>query len=301
LSSGRSRFVRFAPSPGFAWEPMRRFLAQRAIPSVEVVSPAGQVRTLRIAGEELVVECRFRPPGPGPKQVSLAAHPNIPNGRLRALGVRLFDLERDLGPYCRMAARDPVLRRLGRPSPSLRIPQFADPFEGLVRAILGQQVSLAAARTLAARLVALAGRPAPAWDGAALRLFPSAEAVAACGFDRLRDLGLTGAKARALHGCAVAVAGGAIPLAQLEALPLEEAERALTSLPGIGAWTASYVLMRAFARADAFPAADLGVRKALERALPRRRLTPGRIRDLAESWRPWRAYATFHLWRSLST
>jgi 3-methyladenine DNA glycosylase/8-oxoguanine DNA glycosylase len=267
---------------------------------VEVVSTTGYVRSLRVAGEDLVIESRFSGPGRGPKAVSLSAHPTIRSTGLRALGVRLFDLERDLRPFCRMAARDPVLSRLGRPSRSLRIPQFGDPFEGLVRAVLGQQVSLAAARTLAARLVDLAGRPAPAWNGAALRLFPSAEDVAACGSARLRGLGLTGAKARALHGCAVAVAEGAIPLAHLGALPLDEAERALTALPGIGPWTACYVLMRAFGREDAFPAADLGVRKAMERAFPRRGLSLGRIRDLAEAWRPWRAYATFHLWRGLS-
>src|SRR5262249_38835310 len=115
----------------------------------------------------------------------------------------------------------------------------------------------------------------------------------------VRRLGLTRARAHTLHTAARAVSDGQIHLEALRRQPTEDAERALRALPGIGPWTASYVLMRGLGHKDAFPIGDLGVQKALEVACG-----PGlgtrRVAELAEGWRPWRAYATFHLWDSLS-
>jgi 3-methyladenine DNA glycosylase/8-oxoguanine DNA glycosylase len=143
------------------------------------------------------------------------------------------------------------------------------------------------------RLVRRVGDPAPA----PFLAFPRPEAVAALGTQGLIELGLTRAKAASLHGLALAD----LDWEHLRTAPAEQAEAELDALPGIGPWTASYVRMRTLGDRDAFPAADLGVIKALRALLPEppTPLTPGSIAALAESWRPWRAYATLHLWHSL--
>jgi AraC family transcriptional regulator of adaptative response / DNA-3-methyladenine glycosylase II len=188
----------------------------------------------------------------------------------------------------------------------LRVPGAVDGFELAVRAILGQQVSVAGARTLAGRLVVRCGLPLAAPDGALTHAFPSAAELAAAALD---GLGLTGARIRALHALAQAVAAGRIALdtpavtsAACRAAGANARSAAvcaaLVELPGIGPWTAAYVAMRALRDADAFPATDLGVRNAFVRAsLP---ADPRSIESRAEAWRPWRAYAVLHLWMSQS-
>jgi 3-methyladenine DNA glycosylase/8-oxoguanine DNA glycosylase len=187
-----------------------------------------------------------------------------------------------------------VLRRLAPPSRGLRVLQFLDPFEALARAILGQQVSLAGARTLAGRLVRLV-TPSPR----AAVAFPTAAEVADAGPRSLRRIGLTRSRAHTLHAAARAVSDGQVRLETLRHLPTEEAEAVLGALPGVGPWTASYVLMRGLGHRDAFPRGDLGIRKAMEAACGPG-LRPARVLEIAERWRPWRAYATLHLWDSLS-
>jgi AraC family transcriptional regulator of adaptative response / DNA-3-methyladenine glycosylase II len=170
------------------------------------------------------------------------------------------------------------------------VPSAWDPFELGVRALLGQQVSVGAARTLAGRLVRLCGTPLPGGPrGTLTHLFPAPAAVAGADLGRV---GLTHARAAALRVFAAAVARGELDLTA--AASLDEQVARLTALPGIGEWTAHYVAMRALGDPDAFPAGDLGLRRALARGgrLP----TPREVAARAERWRPWRAYAVIALW-----
>jgi len=225
---------------------------------------------------------------------------------------RLFDLDADATAIKAWLARDPRLARALR-GRVVRVPGAFDGFEAGVRALLGQQVSVAAARTLAGRLVAACGEPLPGVARSASRaplpgaaqaanglplddsnaslthVFPTPAAVAGAPLERL---GLTRSRASALRGFATAVADRSLDLGAFR--DLDDAVQKLTALPGIGDWTAQYLAMRALGEPDAFPAGDLGVRQALERhgKLPSERETRAR----AERWRPWRAYAVLALW-----
>ena len=271
--------------PDFDFDWTLGFLAARVVPSLEGVTEGEYRRSLRVDGRPVTLAVRFLP-----GELTVRSSPRLPPGELRRLVTRMFDLDADLGAFHALASGDPLLRDLVATRPWIRLPQYLDPFEGTVRAILGQQVSLAAASTMVDRLVRLVGDPAPA----PFLAFPLPEAVAALGHQGLLELGLTRAKATALHGLALAD----LDWERLRTAPAGEAEAELDALPGIGPWTASYVRMRTLGDRDAFPAADLGVIKALRALLPEEP-TPGRIAALAESWRPWRAYATLHLWHSL--
>jgi AraC family transcriptional regulator, regulatory protein of adaptative response / DNA-3-methyladenine glycosylase II len=293
---------------------MLGFLADRAAPALERVEPGLLVRVIRLAGAPAVLTVRpsldpasrwltaevtapvpaFGPataPATGSSDASAAAH-------LRRLVRRMLDLDTDLGPFVELARRDPLLGPLVARHPGLRLPQLPDPFEGAVRAIVGQQVSVAAARTVVDRLIRELGEPVAAATGRGLFAFPRPATMAAASLERLAALGLTRAKAGALIAVAAATAGGAVDWERLRGAAPEAARAALLELPGIGPWTASYIRMRALGDRDAFPASDLGVVKALAALAPR---TPvGGIAGLAERWRPFRAYAALHLWRSLS-
>ncbi len=188
--------------------------------------------------------------------------------------------------------RDPRLARRLRAAPGVRVPGTWDPFELAVRAVLGQQVSVAAATRLARRLVEAYGEPLRLPDGADPELhfvFPTPEALAAADPSRL---GLPRARAAAIAALARAVAKGELRLDA--SFGLDDAIQQLTALPGIGEWTAHYIAMRACREPDAFPAADLGLRRAL--GSPGRPATAARVREAAEAWRPWRAYAALLLW-----
>jgi 3-methyladenine DNA glycosylase/8-oxoguanine DNA glycosylase len=220
---------------------------------------------------------------------------------VRRLLRRLLDLGTDLTPFLVMARRDPHLRPLVARHPGLRLPQLPDPFEGAVRAVIGQQVSVAGARTVLDRLVRQEGEPVAGRPG--LFAFPAAATLGAAA-ERLTTLGMTRAKAAALRAIAAATAGGSLDWERLRAATPEAAQEALVALPGIGPWTASYIRMRALGDRDAFPAADLGILKALQAlhadaGRGAARPTAGAALALAEPWRPWRAYAAIHLWRSL--
>jgi 3-methyladenine DNA glycosylase/8-oxoguanine DNA glycosylase len=206
---------------------------------------------------------------------------------------RLFDLSANPRAIGRVLSKDPLLAPLVARRPGLRVPGAWDPFEVAVRAVLGQQISVAGARTLAGRLVALCGRPLPkrlARPGLT-HVFPTPADVAEADVGRV---GLPRARAASLKAFARLVADGTFLLAAPRGL--EDFEERLTDLPGFGPWTAHVVALRAFGEGDAFPAGDLGVVKALERAGIARRHHAER----AERWRPYRAYATLHLWASLA-
>jgi AraC family transcriptional regulator of adaptative response / DNA-3-methyladenine glycosylase II len=190
---------------------------------------------------------------------------------------------------------EPVVRQLGalaRAHPGLRVPGTCDGFELAVRAVIGQQISVAGARTLIGRIVAAYGHPYAAADAPAglTHAFPSAQKLAARTVDEFRILGLTSARARTLLELAAAVASGRLTLAV--GTDVDRTRAALEKIRGIGPWTSSYIAMRALGWPDAFLESDLVVRKAMGES----RAAGARARS--ETWRPWRAYAVMHLWRN---
>ncbi len=212
--------------------------------------------------------------------------------RATAIARDLFDLDADPAAIARVLRRDPLLAPLVEAAPGRRQPGSADAAELAARAVLGQQVSLEAAITLAARLVAAYGEPLERPVGSVTHLFPSARALA--GADP-EHLAMPDARRRALLGLCAALAAGELVLDP--GADREEARRRLLALPGIGPWTADYVMMRALGDADALPATDLGLRRALERL--GEDASPAALLRRAEGWRPYRAYGAQYLWSVL--
>ena len=274
--------------PPYPWEAVRDFLALRATRGVEEVTDDTYRRTFRLGEARGQVEVRHAPQRHALVVRIRYAGPLVLIRlveRLRAL----FDLEADPDEIASVLAADTALAPALRAVPGVRVPGACDGFELAVRAILGQQVSVAAATTLAGRLAEAHGEKLPSsvddgGEGPRV-LFPRPEALADA---ELGDLGLTGARARSIRALAAAVADGTIVLEPTpDPAPVLEG---LTALPGIGPWTAAYVAMRALREPDAFPEGDLGLRRALD-------LDAGALRARAEAWRPWRAYAAMLLWQ----
>jgi AraC family transcriptional regulator, regulatory protein of adaptative response / DNA-3-methyladenine glycosylase II len=279
--------LRMAFRPPYDWEHMRSFLANRAIAGVERVDGRGYARTV-VCGE-----------GHAVVQVSPLANENVLEFRVRGAAPgalfslsstarRVFDLAADPGRIVAALEHDPMLAPLVRRYPGLRIPGVWDPFECAVRAVLGQQVSVAAGRTFAARLVERAGQPVSSGESDLTHLFPSPAALARANLD---GLGLTSARVDTIRALAAAVRDGL----DLNG-PAEDVLAALEALPGIGAWTAQYISLRAIGEPDAFPASDLVLRRvASSTDAP---LSTRELEVSAEAWRPWRGYAALHLWRA---
>jgi AraC family transcriptional regulator of adaptative response / DNA-3-methyladenine glycosylase II len=281
--------------PPYAWEHALQFLAARAIPGVEAVDHGAYRRVVREGGAVGTIEVR---PAVGRPALALAVSPSLVPALMPLVARvrRLFDLDARPELIARVLGRDRRLAPLVAARPGLRVPGAVDTFEAAVRALLGQQVSVAAATTLAGRFAAALGEPYAGGDRLTHR-FPTAREVAAAGPGAIARLGVPAARAGALHGLASAIASGAVRLDGARDLDRFVAE--LTALPGIGPWTAHYLAMRALHLPDALPAADLGVRKAL---LDRPASPLPSARDVerrAEAWRPFRAYAVLHLWTSL--
>ncbi len=278
----------------YDWTHVLRFLAARAIPGVEHVDLTAALyrRVVNVDGTIGTIEVR---PAPGRDALLLAVVPALVPvvmplvARVR----RMFDLDARPDVIARVLRRDRMLAPLVAARPGLRLPGAIDPFEASVRAMLGQQVSVAAATTLAGRLAAAFG---VRHDGGPklTHRFPTAREVVAAGVAAIAKLGVPGARAAALHGLAHAVAAGTLRLdpATAGGRDLDQFVAQATALPGIGPWTAHYLAMRALHLPDAFPAADLGIRKATGAG-------PREAEALAEAWRPFRSYAVIHLWTSL--
>lgn len=281
------------PDFDFAWA--RDFLAARAAPSLETVPPDGYERTVRLDGKAGRLALRHDPEA---GVFEVRASSGLPKEPVRQLVTRMFGLDHDLAAFHARVKKDPLLGPIVAVRPGIRLQQFPELFEGVVRAIVGQQVSVAGARTVVDRLARALAEPVSAPEGPLL-LFPTPESFVEAGPERLTTVGLTRAKAAALTGAAQAILDGRLDADRLRASPAEEADAALQSLPGLGPWTASYIRMRALGDLDAFPASDLGVLKALRALFPDRDVSARDALALAEDWRPWRAYATIHLWRSL--
>jgi len=206
---------------------------------------------------------------------------------------RMFDLDADIAAINTHLRVDTNLRHCVRRHPGQRLPGGWDGFEIAVRAVLGQQISVAAARTFALRLVEQFGAPVTLPSGETIRLFPPAATLADA---ELTRIGLPRSRANTLNTVARAICMGSVDFRPEQSL--DDFVAAWVELPGVGAWTAHYIALRALSHPDAFPAADLVLRKAIgaNGAL----VTPAVLQTIAEQWRPWRAYAVMHLWRSAS-
>jgi len=264
-------------------------LALRAVPGLEEVVDGTYRRTLRLPHGAGVLELR-----PLTDHVAVTLH--LADQRDASTAVercrQLLDLDAEPTAIDRALGADPLLAPLVADCPGLRVPGHVDGAELAVRAILGQQVSVAGARTSTAGVVARLGLPLPAPDGGLTHLFPEPAAIAGASD---ADLPMPGARCLALRALATALAGGQLTI-DIGVDPAELGAR-LLALPGIGPWTAAYIRLGAAGDRDVFLPSDLGVRRALERLGQ-----PGDPRSatrLAERWRPWRSYALMHLWRSL--
>ncbi len=268
------------------------FLAARALPGVEEVSDGVWRRTAELGGSAGTVEATVDERRPALAVRLRGFGPSASLEAARRAG-RLFDVDADPVAIAAHLSRDAALAPLVARRPGLRVPGAWDPFETSVRTVLGQQVSVKAARTLAARLVARFGRPLPAAAGGLTHLFPRAADLAEAD---VAAIGLPARRAETVRALAREVALGRIDLAP--AASLDEALRRLSGIPGIGPWTAEAIALRALGEPDAFPAGDLGLRKALAEggAMPSGAEATAR----AAAWRPWRGYALIHLWTDLA-
>src|SRR6267142_1856732 len=275
--------------PPFDWSAVSAFLGVRSIAGVEAVEGGCYRRTVRIPsdGKEhagwIAVDVSPRKPT---LRVAISA------SLARALPPVLSRVKALMDLACHPAEVAQALGVLAKRHPGLRVPGAFDGFEMAVRAILGQQVTVAAASTVAGRFAAAFGDPIATPFDSLTTLFPTATRVAALPPGRIARLGMPGARARTVVALARAVADGHLVL--VPNADIEVTLDALRALPGIGEWTAQYIAMRALSWPDAFPHTDLGVMKALGETAARRVLAAG------EAWRPWRAYAVMHLWQSLT-
>ena len=274
--------------PPYDWPAVSAFLGARAIVGVEAVEEGRYRRTARIplGGK---THLGWIEVSPSPKKPTLRV--TIAASLAKALPPVLSRVKALMDLSCNPTEVARALGPLAKHRPGLRVPGAFDGFEVAVRAILGQQVTVAAARTVAGRFAAAFGDPLDTPFSSLNRIFPSAERIAELPYGRIARLGMPGARARSVLALARAVAGGGLVL--MPNADIEATLDKLRALPGVGEWTAQYIAMRALAWPDAFPHTDLGVMKALGETNARRVLAAG------EAWRPWRAYAVMHLWQSL--
>lgn len=273
--------------PPYDWEGMLDFLRARAIAGVEDVTESAYARSVAISHRGAVYTGRIEVRRARRKRaLSIAVSPSL----ARAVPAVLARMKHAFDLSCDPIVVAAALGELAAPNPGLRVPGTFDGFELAVRAIVGQQVSVRGARTVLGRIAAAFGEPLPDAHGEVYRLFPSAARLAGVSPGAVAGLGVTMARARTIVALAAAVAAGDIAL-QPES-DVEATLAKLRQIRGIGAWTAHYIAMRALRWPDAFLESDLVVRKALGVEQPARALAQ------AEAWRPWRAYAVIHLWRS---
>ncbi len=282
--------------PPYQWKQILDFLAGRAIAGIEKVIDDEYFRTVRLdAGDGQHVHGWIKA-GHRPQKNALAV--TVSSTLLPVLS-QVLDRVRHLFDLCcdpdaiaeTLVVMDNI--RPGLCVPGIRLPGCFDAFEMMVRAVLGQQITVKAAKTLAARLGEAYGTPVDTGIKGLTHVFPSLETFLSLDgqiADHLGPLGITGARANTILGLAKALAAGRTDL-RFCVEPQAELEK-LMKIPGIGAWTAQYIAMRVMGWPDAFPHTDYGVKKALS---PH---TPAEILMLAESWRPWRSYATINLWNA---
>lgn len=283
--------------PPYLWDNMLAFLAGRAITGIDLVRDGAYWRTVRLendAGQcfDGWVQVAHAPEKNALRvtvsETLLAVLPQV-MARVR----RLFDL------YCDPQAVYEVLWRMNEVRPGLcalgaRVPGCFDPFEMAVRTVLGQQITVKAASTLASRLAAAYGRPVQTGIDGLTHVFPSQKDIVSLGEDmeaRFGALGIITARSRTIHALAQGLVNGGLTLEPTAQPEVEMAK--LLHIRGIGPWSAQYIAMRAMEWPDAFLETDAGVKKALDHRPPKEMLA------MAEAWRPWRSYATVNLWNAL--
>ena len=285
--------LRLAYQKPFDWNAMLRFLAGRATPGIEEVAGDRYARTVTVGGQPGILEVR---PAKQTGFLMLTVHAVSTEHLFEIMqATRMaLDLDAPVREIAKALRSDKRLAISIRQHPGLRVPGAWNGFELTVRAILGQQISVKAATTLAGRLAHRYGEPLVIRPtvGKLSHVFPAAARLAKA---RITNLGITTRRAETIRQLAKATGRGEISFDSAQD-PADFCER-LQALPGIGEWTAQYVAMRVLKDPDAFPASDLGLIKAIE---PDKKVTPKVLSQRAEPWRPWRAYAAMHLWNLLA-
>jgi len=275
--------------PPLAWETLLQYLRLRAIPGVEAVDATHYRRTVAIDEHRGWIAVSLAPDGAALEvELSPSLAPVI--GAVIVRVKQLFDLGASPDAVSAVLSQDPTLAPLVRRLPGLRVPGAFEGFELAVRAILGQQVSVKAATTVAGRWAAAFGdgidTPFPALD----RLAPTPARMTGVTVDEIAALGVVGSRARSIAALSAAVSEQRVTLTF--AANIEDQMLRLRQVPGIGPWTVEYIAMRALRWPDAFPGTDLMLLRAAK-------IGAKELRARAEAWRPWRAYATHYLWQSL--
>ena len=268
-------------TPPYDWTAMMQFLAARATPGVERVDENGYHRTISVRGFTGSISI-----APMAGADALTVDISIPDRALVPAIVegvaRMFDVDADPALVTRALAEDRLLKRACAAHAGIRLPGAWDPFELAVRAILGQQISVRAATTVAGRVAERWGEPIEDAANGLDRLFPSAARLADA---PLEQAGIIPARARTIRQLAQHVAAGRLAFDSSAATSLRE-------IAGIGCWTAQYIAMRALGNPDAFPSGDLVLRRMAGDCSARA------LDAKSERWRPWRAYAVMLLWQS---
>ena len=278
--------LRLAFRPPYDFARVLAFLRARAIPGVEEVDAGSYSRAVRTRSGEAIIRVGLLESGHALELRVTGADPTD-LFELSSAARRVFDTSADPAQIMRAFQSDTILGPLAERSPGLRIPGAWDPFECAVRAIVGQQVSVAGARTLTTRFVERLGTrlksPAPGLT----TLFPSPRAIVD---GDLAGLGLMRSRIAAIRGLAQAVVARKLEFAA----PADETAATLTQISGVGEWTSQYVALRALGDPDAFPASDLVLRR--KAGAGNEALSESELQSRAEAWRPWRAYAATYLW-----
>jgi AraC family transcriptional regulator, regulatory protein of adaptative response / DNA-3-methyladenine glycosylase II len=282
--------VRLPYHPPYDWPAILEFLRRRAIAGIEQVTGDRYARSVQLGGVQGTVSVESDNGNTLRATVRFSTLSALPAiiARLR----RVFDLAADPVAIAAHLAKDPALAALVEARPGLRVPGAWDGFELAIRAVLGQQITVSAAVRLAGKLVASHGERLAQPDGDLTHVFPRPEVVASAD---LSSLGMPRSRAAALS--AVAAAAAADPHLFDANSTLDEAVRRLRSIRGVGEWTAQYIALRQLREPDAFPAADVGLMRAMA-SRDGRGHSSSELLDRANRWRPWRAYAAQHLWAS---
>jgi DNA-3-methyladenine glycosylase II len=279
----------------FDWPRLLRFFGGRATPGVEAVEDGAYRRAIDWAGDSGTLSVRLHPR----KRCLVASIEGPVSRHADALAIpiaKMFDLRADPKKIGAELSADPWLAPLVDAVPGLRVPGAWSGFELVVRAIVGQQVSVKAATTIIGRLVQRAGERIDGHphENTGWR-FPTPSALAAVD---LAQIGMPGKRVAALQGFAHAVATGDVPV-DSDLADANSLRAALLALPGIGPWTVEYVAMRAWRDADAWPAWDLVLMQSITARDPSL-VRPTQQRARTDAWRPWRAYAAMHLWNEVA-
>ncbi|PKH21005.1 adenosine deaminase [Enterobacterales bacterium CwR94] len=291
VSEHASSQLQLSYRPPYDWQAMLEFLRQRAILHIEAVENDSYMRTVRLGKSQGWIRVTHAPERHALKVEFSHSLTAVLPALLRRLR-NLFDLSAHPDRIAQVLQQDPLLAGSVEKSPGLRVPGAFDGFEMVIRAILGQQITVKAATTLAGRFSATFGDPVSTPFPALTRLAPLPERIAEATVDDIAQHGIVSARSRCIIALAQACASGELMLNS--APDPQEAIKQLIALPGIGPWTAHYIAMRALRWPDAFPKEDIAIRNNLGG------VSAKEAEALSHAWSPWRSYAVMHIWHSLS-